>query len=153
MKKIPTLTLIAGAVAVLVLMGGIFWLLMSHAQQADNPYADTKSGGQSIPQGSIGDSAGASGSPSNQQMQGGHPPVTGTVTNVSSTSITIKTSDGSKHTYTITSNTEMLAGPNQGGTVYDASQIQIGEQVGIAVNADDTTEAQVVLLNYNTYTN
>jgi hypothetical protein len=81
---------------------------------------------------------------SNNPSTGGEtsttPPVVGTVTAFSSTSVTIRlSSDGSTKTFAITSAT---GGP-------PASSLQVGETIGIIVSTSDSSQASVLMPDYS----
>lgn len=76
------------------------------------------------------------------------PPTVGTVTDFSDTSITIKTDSGTK-TYTIDSNTQMIAGPGTSPTGYSASSVTKNMKVGVVTSTSDSTKVQMLLLDYS----
>lgn len=80
----------------------------------------------------------------------GVPPVIGKVTAVSSTSITVQPTDGSAvKTFSITSATQEMQSSTS-PTAYNASDVHVGDTVGVVASNSDSSQAQIILPNYQT---
>jgi|GEM_PF-4351974 len=81
--------------------------------------------------------------PSGGQMSG-PPPISGTVTAVSATSITIQSQDGTQ-TFSITSSTQEGVGPGQPNKSYSPNDIHIGQVVGLVTAPNNPTQVQILM--------
>ena len=138
----------------------IAFLMFNHGGTQGNGGLNGDSGGPSLNGGGpnmqrMGGSGGpvSCSGPCSTQSQGAA--VSGKVTAVSDTSITIQPPSGSTKTFSIKSSTQMVTGAGSGPTAYKSSSIHVGDEVGIMTTSSDSTEAETVLLNYdgNTQTN
>jgi hypothetical protein len=82
------------------------------------------------------------------QSGSGHPPVAGAVTAASATSITIQPTTGDAQTFSVSSSTQEVPGPNTSPKAYNASDVQIGGTVGIVAASSDSSQAEAILLDY-----
>lgn len=147
--------LAAGGVLVpaLVFLGG-WWGGTQYQKQQDSSAANSSS--------SLGSRNGVMGGPTmctssgpcssaNGVMTNGKPPVIGKITAVSPSSITIQPSGGGgTQTFSITSSTQEMKSPgqDQGPSAYNASDFSIGQTVGVVPGNNDSTQAQMVLPNF-----
>lgn len=147
------------AVAIVIVAGAVWFGIASYSNH-NNQAATSNTSAQPSTLGSTPrDSANTSGGMACSQtspcsgQQGGHPPVIGKITAVSSTSITIQPSDGSSaRTFTIGSDVQVLNGANEAAVAYDANNFKVGETVGIAATGTDSNQADVILPNYQSMT-
>jgi hypothetical protein len=74
-------------------------------------------------------------------------PIIGTVTAVTSSSITVQPSGGSAKTFAITSQTGF--GGSNGGSLatYVSGDVQVGQTVGVVASSSSSSDAQVIILN------
>lgn len=148
------------AVAIVAIVGAVWFGVASYSNYNNNQAATSNTSAQPSTLGSTPrDSANTSGGMACSQtspcsgQQGGHPPVIGKITAVSSTSITIQPSDGSSaRTFTISSGVQVLNGANEAAVAYDANNFKVGETVGIAATGTDSSQADVILPNYQSMT-
>lgn len=89
---------------------------------------------------------GAAGSPSTQggsRFRGGQRPTFGSVTAISSTSITVDSQSGTSTTFSITSSTTIT----DSGQTTTTSDISTGDTVAVVASTSDSTQAARILVN------
>jgi preprotein translocase subunit YajC len=138
---------------VIVIAGAV--LFIQSSQQSDSNDTSGSSGSKDTIGSGGGGTHGGNG-PSSRAggKQGiGSRMVVGEVTAADESSITVKTSDGTSRTFTVTSATEVLPGTNQATQSYDPDNIEIGSTVAIGPNSSNDDQADAIALNYETRTN
>lgn len=144
------------AFIVVIFLGGMLLVKQSHRSQNTPVYGVN---GAPVSGGSGPAPVSCAGSACNQNQQSGQglPPVVGTVTAVSKTSITVKPTDGGgTRTFTITGDTKEVSspdantGPSSSGPSAYAYDVKVGDSVAVEPSSTDGTLAKTILPNKQT---
>jgi hypothetical protein len=76
--------------------------------------------------------------------------VMGTVTSISATNITVKSSEGGTKSYIITSSTSLDKG-SQGKTTYRDGEIKAGDSLGLVLESDGKTVSSIMANLHSEY--